>query len=272
MLNSNDVIEPAIVGLIIPDSDNGFYTQLAARIEHEFSKRAISVQVFDSSRSLEKERAHIDELKRMNASGLLLCTAGSDEIELSHNDVFPVTLVDRVVGDFDCVSSDHYRGGEILATYAVDCGVRSIALLESDTDNNCTRSRREGLLDSLSDDITVDWRKQVAPGEMIFAAREMTKTDLIVCTNDRLAIRAMNELSKIGLNVPEDISVVGFDNIPECSLVSPKLTTIKQNVDEIAAGAVDTLLRRIKQPNAVKRSYVYEVEIVVRESVKRSVH
>ena len=261
------------IGLIIPDSSNPFYARLRDRIVYLTRDFDFVLKSYCADRSPEKERILVKSLCDTGARGLLLCTSSTDDVEqVLENVSFPITLIDRVSGEFDYVTSDHYRGGEILAGYAMECGVRSVALLESDTENNCTRSRREGFLNKIRNNIPLAWRKHVNPEEEIFLGAPMNETDLIMCSNDRLAIRAISELSQCGLSVPDDVSILGFDDIPESSTVCPRLTTIKQDVDEIALGAVETLLRRLENPQAVKRSLIFEVEIVVRNSVKKILH
>ena len=92
------------------------------------------------------------------------------------------------------------------------------------------------------------------------------KASLIFAADDLIAIGAISEINELGLQVPHDISVIGFDNIPWSTVVRPKLTTINQHMSAIGAEAVGVLFDRIKNPDQPTRSVVLDVDLTIRDS------
>ena len=98
---------------------------------------------------------------------------------------------------------------------------------------------------------------------------ERKKATLIVCGNDLIAISAMRYLEQLGLRVPTDVSVTGFDNIKWSDVVTPRLTTIAQPVGAIGAKAVELLRERMSTSEPVHRRTVFDVTLIERDSVRK---
>jgi len=89
-----------------------------------------------------------------------------------------------------------------------------------------------------------------------------------VCSNDNAAITLCNALSALGIKVPDDISIIGFDDIDLCNIMRPRLTTIRVNKELMGAQAVDRLLQLIQQPEIHRKHISMEVSLIERESVR----
>ena len=90
----------------------------------------------------------------------------------------------------------------------------------------------------------------------------------VFCHNDRMAIGALSALREAGLRIPEDVSVVGYDDCPEAEFADPPLTTIRQNTVEMGAAAAELLIRQVENPGAPAEQVLVHTELVVRASVK----
>jgi LacI family transcriptional regulator len=159
------------------------------------------------------------------------------------------------------------------AEYAYEMGHRRVGLLAGPQNIESARERRKGFLQGAEGKLDIVWDLEVPfSTELTDEAREaMLARDvtMVICADDLIGIGAMSALQANGLHVPEDISVMGCDNIPWSTLVSPKLTTINQPIEAIGAEAVAILTRKINTPDSTARSTKMDVDLVERESVRR---
>ena len=105
-------------------------------------------------------------------------------------------------------------------------------------------------------------------GNIALKAIDKSKASLIVAGNDIIAIGVMTHLHKTGVKIPEEISIIGFDDIPWADIVTPKLTTMRQNVPAIAKESVNLIMDKIGNPNLPTRQVLLDVAIKERESVR----
>lgn len=170
---------------------------------------------------------------------------------------------------------DNYSGGAQVGEYLFRCGHRKILYL-SDNDECCDHDRYQGCFDiyqkhgiELSRDgfwmLSLEERKRKSQYEMIRA--NLDSYTAAFCASDLYAIEFMNDLLDHGKRVPEDLSIVGFDDVPAASLVRPKLTTVNQDLSERARMACEVLHTMIEEKTA-PRNLVMPVKLVERESVR----
>ena len=131
--------------------------------------------------------------------------------------------------------------------------------------------RRDGFLARLPGAGKIVWEAFTEPDETItheirlmLSRRDMS---IVVCSNDLIAIGVLKVLRQLGRRVPDDLSVVGFDDVPWAEIVTPALTTVRQPYTGLGAGAVDLLIKRIANPNRRYRRLKLAMSIVERESV-----
>lgn len=125
--------------------------------------------------------------------------------------------------------------------------------------------------------LSVNWR-YVIPAESMNQREGMRVTkamldklpcpDVVVCLNDAIALGAIHELQRCGLHVPDDVQVVGFDNVPEAEYSAPALTTIDPHIDDYAKHAVDMLIDRIEGYSGPTRTYTTDFTLVERASTR----
>ncbi|MCD1024347.1 GntR family transcriptional regulator [Enterococcus sp. SMC-9] len=192
--------------------------------------------------------------------------------ELSFAD-FPIVLLDKEVPDLSLPSflSDNLAGGKKACDYLVKAGHKRIAYLFGDRHHpQSTRQRYLGYIQSLMEhqiDFHTSFEEDTTSEDHLLRYVKQNQITAFVCENDITAIQAMRTLRQAGLAIPQDISVVGFDNIQAAALVDPPLTTISQNFKAIGETAGEALLSWIKtgqKPNSQK----IPVTLFVRESTK----
>jgi LacI family transcriptional regulator len=173
------------------------------------------------------------------------------------------------------VHSNYVMGGRLLAEYALRMGHRRVGLLSGPQNLDSARQRRDGFVQAFPGELEIAWEVSVPfdgglTDEAIDALKRHRTATLVVCGNDLIAISAIRCLTRHGAAVPNDVSVVGFDNIRWADVVTPGLTTIAQPVSAIGARAVELMLERIAGKKLVAPRTVFDVELIERDSVRRA--
>jgi DNA-binding LacI/PurR family transcriptional regulator len=189
----------------------------------------------------------------------------------------PVVLLDRDIGvfpsrsDFDIVGVDNVAGGYLLADHLIKLGVRRMVYLKRPLTAPTVDSRIIGAQKALHDNGLQTPQPFVYSGDpadvaFVKSFAQNQKTDAILCTNDHLAAELLQTLTRIGIRVPKDLRLVGFDNVRFASLLSTPLTTIEQPIRDIAITAFSALRERMTNPTLPPRTLILTPRLIVRES------
>lgn len=222
----------------------------------------------------------IRDARRWNLDGLVLCNQMKEMmVEISSQFLNPIVTIDAsFVYEYDKlvqVFIDDYRGGYLMGEYFLSLGHKNVAMLD-DSALEVNRHRwhgfRQAYLDKgihIDEDshyiIDIDTEKFHDGLNRIFP--EIKKHSAIFCVSDNYALQLMNYFMKNGIRIPEDISVSGYDDIFYANFTTPELTTIRQNVEEKALLAVNSMMSMLSG-KPVKHSVTLPVELVVRESCR----
>lgn len=266
-----------LIGLIVPNIDNPFFNEIAKAIEEEAYNKGLHIVLCSSGNNTQKEADNIQMLEQMKADGIILITNGNHTGRMIEKCSLPVIVVDRHItdcGEIAHIEADHYQGGKLAAEFLVKCGCRSIVCLRGPQEFTSGRLRYQGYCDVCREngipERYVDTRYSFESG--IKAAYEMLErfpeTDGIVAANDMVAISSYKVLRSKGIRVPEDIQIVGFDDIRFSSLVSPAVTTIHQPITEMGKRAVEIIFRYAEGSEYSEKN-VFDVYLVERETTMR---
>ena len=272
-----------IIGVVVPNISeeanffiNPYDAHVLALLEQYIRKKGYFMMI----RCVVQCKDAIALLSSWNADGIIFFGTFRDEIaEIQRSLTVPAVFIDAYADDLDIVSVgiDDYKGGYLAAQYLLDKGHRSIAIvgpgayypgvIRERYDGFCAACEQRNVLipdDHLFLSNTL-YQSGVAAGQEI-AASEKNFTAVWVMS-DIVAFGVMDGLRLCGKAVPEDISVMGFDNLPECSYSHPKLTTIAQNIEEKALRAGDALFKMLSDEEVTVRSDKIDVELIERQSV-----
>jgi LacI family transcriptional regulator len=260
------------IGLVLPDLTNPFFPQLAQSVMVAARDAGHDVLLIDTLGSKQAECQSIESLVRRGVEGLVWFPIDDTmPAELSLNAV-PTVVVDRSLEGLDCVVADFESGGRMAAELVLAAGHRRIGIVAGPKAVLSARQRAEGARKALQATRSLVWEVEAAFSADLddqvadhLARRDVTA---LVAASDLVAMGLMKELRRLGLRVPQDVSVVGFDNIPWSEWCNPPLTTIDIPVSEMGAEAVHLLLRRLAAPDEPRRRVVFEVSTVRRESVQ----
>lgn len=265
-----------IIGLILPSIENPFFTQMANAIEKTADSYGYRLVLCNTDDNPEKEKASLLMLESMNADGIILTTNNEEIYDCVNNCKIPVVLTDRRIAMeaiAGYVHSDHYAGGRMAAEHLIECGCKNIVCIRGPKEVSSARARYEGYRKVCDErnikpqtiDCEYDFNKGMQIAEEIL--KKYPKVDGIIACNDTVAISVYKVLHGKGIRVPEDVQLIGFDDIRLASLVTPELTTIAQPIDEIAKKAAELIIN--KYDNEEIKEYVFETKLVVRQTTKK---
>jgi LacI family transcriptional regulator len=236
-----------IVGMIIPDSGNGFFVDLAQHFQRELSHERCAVVVMSSDGSGKREATHITLLEEMDVSGVVFIGSQFNMHNYARLAALqrPILVLDREIPlnkGADFVMLDNEAGIRMGVRHLVDLGHRHIAHIEGSQRTEPGQIRRAAFVEACS---LLKIQGTALPGDFSFAAGrrgasmimeldEDVRPTAIVAGNDLAAIGAIQTLSEAGVDVPTEMSVVGFDDIEIASWIHPALTTIRQDREALA--------------------------------------
>jgi LacI family transcriptional regulator len=249
--------ETQSLALIVPDNVNPFFAELARGIENCGFNAGYNVILGNSDRSSAKELAYLDMLIAKRVDGIIYMTmsAALDQLQPLLDHKIPVVTFDREYDRLDAILLDNILGGYQATRHLIELGHRRVACIGGPDAKNRSHHRTRGYEDALAEaGIPVD-PDLIQAGDWMYesgkqGARQLfdlpqPPTAIFAC-NDMMAIGAMAFLHERGLRVPDDVSVVGFDDVGLSAYAWPPLTTLATPIVEVGERLCQLLLDRIK--------------------------
>ena len=272
----------ATIGLVIPDVSNPFFASIARQVACEARKHSYSVILCDSQDSVDLEIEALDVLCSRSVEGLVLCPVGqsSDHLaEFEHGDL-PVVLVDRYFPDVELpyVVSDNAGGARDATDFLIGNGHRRIACLQGLHGTAPNEERLRGYMEALTaHSIRVD--EQLIAGDSFSQQSGYIHTKLLLRTkseftaifalSNQISLGAVRALAEEKIGIPDDVSVVAFDDQPYMALLAVPMTTVAQRHNEMGEIAVKLLFDWIQSSRPIgKQGIILPTSLVTRQSVK----
>lgn len=273
----------ATIGLVVPDLVNQYFAQIAEGVEQAASERDVLVVFCAPEATGGGESWNSRLLRSQRLDGLIYLSGSETQMEslVDLTRVGPVVLVDEKLPGFNlpAVVSQNRRGAREIAAHVTSLGHERIAILGGPPELWTAEQRLSGYREAIvaaglePDDIPVlDGDYRMSSGEQlaaeILSRPAAERPTALICANDLMAIGALTYCRNAGLQVPEDVSVVGFDDLPFASLLTPALTTVRQSPREMGIQAAKLLLGIIEgaKPSPPPPS---AVSLKIRESTRR---
>ncbi|MGB0867528.1 MAG: LacI family DNA-binding transcriptional regulator [Granulosicoccaceae bacterium] len=265
-----------IIGLVVGYLDNQFYPDVLERMSNALKAEGYHVLVFMASRTSGNIDEVLEEILDYQVDAIMLA-AVSMSSELAHRcraAGVPVVLFNRTQDDdhLSSITSDNVAGGRKIAEHLLQCGYQRIGFIAGWEGASTQRDREQGFVEGLR-----------AAGENVFArevgnfhfdqaqeaARKMfsqdTVPDAVFVCNDHMAFAVMDVLRvELGLRIPSDVAVVGYDDVPVAAWGGYQLTTVRQPANRMVEAAVQTLLEHINDAEAKPRRASFDGPLVLR--------
>jgi LacI family sucrose operon transcriptional repressor len=264
-----------LIGLIIPTVGHPFFGELAAFIEEYAYSQEYKVLLCNSQFDREKEKEYLEMLKRHQVDGIIMASHTIQVDQFSRVNL-PIVTFDRQINEkIPYVSSDNFRGGELATNLLIEKGCKKIAhicgnlgldlLANRRNEAFMATARRQGIeYYTVQTEINVFETNQY---ESLIRDLFIENPDLdgIFASSDLMAASAVKICSDLNKKIPEEVRIIGYDDINVASLVTPQITTIKQPLGQMSALALDLL---IKQMNKVKVPVenILPVQLIERET------
>jgi LacI family transcriptional regulator len=268
------------VGVVIPDINNPLFPPIVRGLEERLSTAGYFALLANTENDIERERHILNGLLGRKIDGLVLATARRKDpllLELGRQGT-PVVLVNRVVEDraFSSVSVDDRAGANLIIEHLAGLGHYRIAHVAGPQSLSTGYRRYRGFVSSMRDcglkpekaGVSFGSRFSITEG-LRCGAEVLSQADrptAIVAGNDMLALGCYTALEHLGLRCPDDVSVVGFNDMPFMDRLSPPLTTVRIPHYEVGTQAAELLLERIARNDAPVKIVLLAPELVVRGS------
>ncbi len=270
-----------IIGLVVAYLENYFYPEMVERLSTELQKVGYHVLIFLAPQTSVNVDQVIREIMDYQVDGIVMASVSmsSDLAARCAATGIPVVLFNRAQGDrnLSSVTSDNFAGGRALADYLCSLGHQRIAYVAGFTGASTQIDREAGFRAGLAEagqtlfaraEGNFDYRTAQSAARELFATSK--RPDAVFVANDHMAFAVMDVLRfELGLRVPDDVSVVGFDDVPPAAWPAYNLTTFRQRVDQMVAETVTMLTTWIAADAPEVTRVVLNGELVIRGSTRR---
>ncbi|TCL62729.1 LacI family transcriptional regulator [Hydrogenispora ethanolica] len=263
-----------IIGLIIPTVAHSFFGELASHIEYYAYECGYKILLCNSHLNRKKEKEYVEMLKRHKVDGILM---GSHTLEIDEylNLNLPIVTFDRqITNSIPFVSSDNFEGGRLAANLLIQKGCRKIAHISGNLSLNMLSNKRYEafiieVVANRVEHITVQTEVDVfdiPQNERLIYNMFKEYPDIDgVFTSDITAVQVIQACSRLNKRIPEDIKIIGYDDIQLASLIVPQLTTIRQPMAEMSKRAVELLIKQINGKEVLMEN-IFPVRLVERNT------
>ncbi|WP_213021349.1 LacI family DNA-binding transcriptional regulator [Siminovitchia terrae] len=271
------------IGLLIPDLANPFFSELARRIEDRGHELGYNLVICNTDYDGDKEDKYLQLLNQKMVDGFVLASGFEDleKVEELIKREIPVVIVARDFPMFsvNAVAIDDFMGGYIAANHLMELGHKNIGVIARDLWSN--RERLRGFNHALDEhglklNKNFEYIMDIHDIDHIYEGREMTKKYLleddrptaIFACNDLLAAGAIQEAKELGFKIPENLSVIGFDNTSIATVIDPPLTTIAQPIESMGREVMDLMVSIISGEKKEKSRVTLLPSLVKRKTTK----
>ena len=251
------------IGLVVPNISNPFFGEIARGIEHELTSRGYQTFLCDSSDDPDREVAYLENLANRRVDGALVIYSNQENNPAArHRDVtVPIVYVDRAVAGHTSVTTDNELGGRLVARHLLELRHTRMGLMLGRPDVENVAARFRGFQRELrAHGIDIPEAYIVRGRQTLEFGRDVEQLmslpvppTAVFATSDIIAVGAWMALLSHGWRVPTDVSLIGFDDIELSRAMQPSLTTVAQNVPELARHAVERLLAKLPHEGASPR-------------------
>ncbi|MDV9615244.1 LacI family DNA-binding transcriptional regulator [Clostridioides difficile] len=273
------------IGLLIPDIRNPFFTDVSRGVEDKANEEGYNIILCNTDEDAKKEYEGIRTLSERMIDGIIFAASSNTNWkEANYKDIkIPTVLIDKKISMNKetlkgIVKINNFEGAYIATKHLLDIGNKKTIYLSGPLQNEIAVDRLEGYKKALIEcnlsynpAYVFEGKYKIEWGQEFIKNLEKIDFDAIFCANDLIAIGVIRGLKERGLSIPNDISVVGFDDIQTSSLISPSLTTVKQPSYDIGYKASEILINCLRGDK--KESFdelIFKPELVIRDSTKES--
>lgn len=268
-----------VIGVIIPDLRNPFFTAVAHGIEGTLYSAGYTLQLGNSDGQPEREQAQLSILRGEGVAGLVFIAGNrpAANYDMLRNWKIPLVAVDRSPGglEVDLVCSDNRAGMREAVLHLLSGGGQEVAIVAGTAGIDVAEERLGGYLDALRsagmalrEELIVhgDFRQEGGYAAMARLLDMAKPPRAVVVANNLMTLGALQAIGERSIRVPENLAIIAFDDMPWATFLKPPLTAVAQSPEELGRVAAQLLLERLGDPSRMVRRVVLPTRLIVRES------
>ena len=263
------------IGVIVPHISHPYFAKLISNLENEAAKKDYKIILCNSKEKAEKEKQYLDMCKSNRVAGIIICSGNVESNKINTGGI-PVVLLEKNFEEGKLgIQCDNYQGGKLATEHLIECGCKKILHLSGVIDEEMPADNREkAFIDVCSKNeieyfikkYDIDTYNQMNYYDYIKAAlNEIEGVDGIFASSDLIAAQVIQVCNEIKIRIPEDIKLVGFDDVDISQLTTPRITTVHQPIKEMARlsiGLIDAKYNNIE----VNEKTILSIKLIIRES------
>lgn len=277
--------ETKTIGLVISDIRNVFFSNLAKGVEDECRKNGWNLILCNTNDLHQRDMEYIRVLADKGVDGILYAMSAdssfekaSESLELMDSLKIPYIMIDRTVKEKSCnlVATDHFKGGYLATKHLIDLGHKRIACVTGPLYLNDAKNRLDGYKKALYESeilydptIIYEGNYTIDSGRDAIDALSGKDYSAVFAFNDMSAYGVYGQLKKYNCAIPDDISLVGYDDIFFSDLLDVPLTSVKQPIYELGIEAAKLIINKKKSEETTIKEIVLEPKLIVRESTRK---
>lgn len=265
-----------VLGLVLPDIASPLFPQIAQALEQAANAAGYGILIADSRGDVALQTEAINRLIERGVDGLIIVPRRGTRI--ASIDI-PFAVIDSPSTPGNTVSADHWQGGALVGAHLAALGHRNITLIGNNPASNVQNDRLGGIRSGLANQAEVDllWIEQHeakhGAGALLGLAEKVRGgTTAFAAVSDLHALRAMTELHRANIRVPEEATIIGFDDLFWGSVITPALTTVRMDMPRIADIAIASIAGKIdgKRETEIDDNARVPMSLIIRQSCGRA--
>ena len=263
------------IGVIVPHISHPYFAKLISNLENEAAKKDYKIILCNSKEKAEKEKQYLDMCKSNRVAGIIICSGNVESNKINTGGI-PVVLLEKNFEEGKLgIQCDNYQGGKLATEHLIECGCKKILHLSGVIDEEMPADNREkAFIDVCSKNeieyfikkYDIDTYNQMNYYDYIKAAlNEIEGIDGIFASSDLIAAQVIQVCNEIKIRIPEDIKLVGFDDVDISQLTTPRITTVHQPIKEMARLSIELIDAKYNNIE-VNEKTILPIKLIIRES------
>lgn len=263
------------IGVIVPHISHPYFAKLISNLENEAAKKDYKIILCNSKEKAEKEKQYLDMCKSNRVAGIIICSGNVESNKINTGGI-PVVLLEKNFEEGKLgIQCDNYQGGKLATEHLIECGCKKILHFSGVIDEEMPADNREkAFIDVCSKNeieyfikkYDIDTYNQMNYYDYIKAAlNEIEGVDGIFASSDLIAAQVIQVCNEIKIRIPEDIKLVGFDDVDISQLTTPRITTVHQPIKEMARLSIELIDAKYNNIE-VNEKTILPIKLIIRES------
>ena len=263
------------IGIIVPHISHPYFAKLISNLEAEAAKGGYKIILCNSKEKAEKEKQYLDMCKSNRVAGIIICSGNVETNKINAGNI-PVVLLEKNFEENKLgIQCNNYQGGELATQHLISCGCKKLLHFSGVIGEDMPADNREKAFIDVCKKNNIDYyikkydlttyEKKNYYDYIKNALIELKDIDGIFASSDLIAAQVIQVCNELKIRIPEDIQLVGFDDVDIATLTTPTITTIHQPIKEMASLAIELIINKNKNLDVIKNN-ILPVELIIRNS------